>query len=167
MSAERNITEILSAKELAVIVASITWGHRTEPGLTNEQCRKLVAEIKRLEQDNFALRDGLRGWQATAKAAEERAAKFDDFARIVGEISDVVDIHAPHLEGTLVARVRQVILRAAAKPEAKTVLPFESTPKPCPRCGGSGRIIGFDGPGASFVESEPCFFCRSTGTVLP
>lgn len=107
MSADRNLLEMLSANQLVSIeqrAVTPSYGLRqaADIGL-------LLGEIKRLERDNFALRDGLRGWQATAKAAVERAAKFDDFVRIVGEVSDAINAHDPHLEGSLVERVRQAM----------------------------------------------------------
>lgn len=100
---------MMPATELAAIEASVSWGRPMETDIANHRVIKLVAEIRRLEGEIFALRDGLRSWQETAKDAELRAAKAAGFEAIVSEVSGVVDEFDRTIEGTLAERVRKAI----------------------------------------------------------
>lgn len=114
---------MLAAKDLAAIESSVTWGHPNELGVTNWQARRLVDEIRRLERDNMALRDGLRGWQETAKEVGARLSTEAEWQNLIVEVSAIVDEFDPTICGTLAERVRKALRR------------FK-----CTVCGGCGSV---------------------------
>ena len=98
---------MVSAKELGAIEQ-----RAVTPGYGLRQAADiglLLGEIKRLEQDNFALRDGLRGWQANAKTATEALNLQVEWQNIIAETSTAVDEFDPSLVGSLAERVRQAL----------------------------------------------------------
>lgn len=68
-------------------------------------------ERKGYEQTIFALKDGVRGWQAVAKENEEKAKGKEELQQTLDAVGWVLEELSPHATGTLPERVRNAITK--------------------------------------------------------
>jgi chromosome segregation ATPase len=80
-----------------------------------------LARVKKLEQENFALHDGLRGWKAECAKAEERAKVADETRAAIHEVSALVDGIDRDCCGTLAERVKATLARVRAEARASAI----------------------------------------------